>query len=120
MHLAKSIDLLDSGAVDENAGDGGEYVTYTRYAAERGDVHAQLKMAWAYYWGENGLERDYAQAARYYELAKDAGHVDGQYNLGLMYKNGQGVTKNNETMLSLLRLAAEQNHTAALNALVSV
>ena len=118
VHLAESIDLQDSSSVDQNAGDGGEFVTYTRYAAERGDVHAQLKMAWAHYWGENGLERDYAQAARYYEMAKDAGHVDGQYNLGLMYKNGQGVDKNNATMLALLLLAARQNHSAALNAIV--
>ena len=38
-----------------------------------------------------GVEQDYAQAARWYRLAAEQGLAYSQYNLGLMYANGQGV-----------------------------
>ena len=39
----------------------------------------------------NGVKQSYEKAKEYYENAADLGHADAQYNLGVMYQNGQGV-----------------------------
>ena len=37
------------------------------------------------------MPQDYAQAAAWYRKAADQGYAGAQYNLGVMYANGQGV-----------------------------
>jgi len=43
-----------------------------------------------YYNGE-GVPQDYAVAMKWYRLAAEQGHAKAQYNLGVMYYNGEGV-----------------------------
>ena len=43
---------------------------------------------------------DYATAAKGYRVHADKGHADAQYNLGLMYMNGQGVRRDNGQALT--------------------
>ena len=38
-----------------------------------------------------GVPQNYAEALKWYRLAADQGHASAQYNLGIMYANGQGV-----------------------------
>ena len=38
-----------------------------------------------------GVTQDHAEAVRWYRLAADQGHANGQYNLGVMYAHGTGV-----------------------------
>ena len=38
-----------------------------------------------------GVPQDYAEAVKWYRLAAEQGFAMAQDNLGLMYKNGQGV-----------------------------
>ncbi len=38
-----------------------------------------------------GLPQDYAEAVRWYRRAAEQGYASAQFNLGLMYGNGQGV-----------------------------
>ena len=38
--------------------------------------------------------KDYATALRFYRPLADQGHAEAQFNLGLMYGNGQGVPQN--------------------------
>ena len=40
-----------------------------------------------------GVEKDYAEAVKYYRKAADQGAAVGQYNLGLCYTDGVGVEK---------------------------
>lgn len=59
------------------------------------------------------MDQDYKEAARWYKLAADQGHAEAQFNLALMYTNGQGVEQNDQEAFRLFRLAAEQGQREA-------
>ena len=40
------------------------------------------------------MPQDYAEAARWYRRAAEQGDAQAQYNLGLAYARGEGVTQN--------------------------
>lgn len=56
---------------------------------------------------------NYARAVKYYRLAAAQNHVGAQYNLGLMYKNGWCVIKDEQTAIYYFRLAAMQDNAYA-------
>lgn len=62
---------------------------WLRPAAEKGWVGAQYSLAKVLYRG--GL--DYPEAARWYRAAADQGDTMAQFALGLMYRLGQGVRR---------------------------
>ncbi len=51
---------------------------------------------------------DYATALQEWTPLAEAGNVSAQYNLGVMYKNGQGVPQDYAEAVRLYRLAADQ------------
>ena len=61
---------------------------------------------------EDGLSaynrQDYATALRTWRPLADQGDADAQYNLGVMYANGQGVPKDDVQAVKWYRLAADQ------------
>ena len=63
---------------------------------------------------ENG---DYAIALKEWRLLAEQGNADAQYNLGEMYRNGEGVTEDYEEARKWYRLAAEQGNADAQNTL---
>ena len=56
---------------------------------------------------------DYDTAVREWEPLAEQGNVEAQYNLGLMYYNGQGLTQNSAKAVKWYRLAAEQAYADA-------
>ncbi len=50
---------------------------------------------------------DYATALKEFEPLAEQGHAFAQYNLALMYENGQGVTQDYKTAVKWYKLAAE-------------
>ena len=60
--------------------------------------------------GQNdGYEAGVAFAAGLYKLAADQGHHQSQYNIGIMYADGNGVTQSAEILaFKYLKLSAEQ------------
>ena len=52
--------------------------------------------------------RDYATAIRLWRSLADQGEVDAQYNLGVMYDKGQGVTRDYAIAVSWFRKAADR------------
>ena len=60
--------------------------------AEKGDMQAQVEMAYFYYHGK-GVAQDRAEAAKWLGKAADQGSAYAQYNLGKMYATGNGVKK---------------------------
>ncbi len=56
---------------------------------------------------------DFATALREWTPLAEQRHSDAQYNLGLMYANGQGVPKNYKTAVKWYKLAAEQGNAFA-------
>ena len=53
---------------------------------------------------------DYETALREWKPLAEQGHAKSQYNLGVMYRDGQGVTKDYKTAVEWFRLAAKQGH----------
>lgn len=76
---------------------------------------ALLVPAWAGY--EEGMaaaqQGDYATALREWKPLAKQGHMLAQYNIGVMYQRGYGVTKNFPEAVKWFREAAEQGHTSA-------
>ena len=61
--------------------------------AERGDALAQLRLGNALERGNLGVPQNFIEAARWYRLAAEQGVAEAQFNLALMYRDGQGVSK---------------------------
>jgi TPR repeat protein len=56
---------------------------------------------------------DYAQALKIFRPLAAQGDASAQYNLGIMYGKGQGVTRNYQEALKWWRLAAAQGNAVA-------
>ena len=56
---------------------------------------------------------DFATALREWKPLAEQGHAVAQYNLGLMYDNGDGVPHDYKTAGKWYRLAAEQGYASA-------
>ena len=67
---------------------GQSYDLLTR--ADSGDVYAQVMLGDMFSAGE-GVDQDYAEAARWYRIAAKRGVAKAQLSLGLLYSKGQGV-----------------------------
>ena len=80
------------------------------HASERPAV--QNRLGNMYEFGE-GVERDYAEAVKWYRRAAEQGYALGQYCLGDMYDNGKGVTQNYAEAMKWYRKAADQGNTSA-------
>ena len=60
-------------------------------------------------------EGNYTKAVNCYRKAAEQGNADAQYNLGLCYASGQGVTQDYTEAVKWYRQAAEQGNTYAQN-----
>ncbi len=56
---------------------------------------------------------DYAMAIRIFRQFADQGYASAQYNLGVMYERGQGVTQDYDAAVRWYRKAAEQGNAKA-------
>jgi TPR repeat protein len=54
------------------------------------------------------VAQDYAQAVRWYREAASRGHIQAQFNLGIMYFEGKGVEKELRSAYYWLAVASEQ------------
>src|SRR5437660_1796183 len=63
---------------------------------------------------------DYATALRLLRPLADQGDAQAQYNLGVMYDDGQGVPQNDAEAMKWYRKAAEQGEDRAQNNLASM
>ncbi len=79
---------------------------YSYAASYFGDPTAQFSLAQLYLNG-SGVDRDERQAARWFNLAAEKGHVGAQALLGRMLLNGQGVPRERARGLMWLMLAKE-------------
>lgn len=58
--------------------------------AEKGDVHSQLNLGWAYEKGL-GVRKDYNTAKKWYLKAAEQGNAEAQYLLGTLYNKDGGI-----------------------------
>ena len=61
--------------------------------------------------------QDYAEAVKWYRLAAEQGDSAAQYNLAVMYNNGEGVLQDYAEAMKWYRLAAEQGYADAQKAI---
>lgn len=61
--------------------------------------------------------QNYPKAVELFTKAAKQGHVKAQYNLGVCYENGEGVTRNREEAVKWYIKAAEQGYLNAAAAL---
>jgi len=84
----------------------------TVQAEEPGVVTSSPERSWEQ--GKEAYERkDYAGVAKWYRKAAEQGDTRAQYNLGLMYNNGQGVPRDDAEAVRWYRKAAEQGNARA-------
>lgn len=91
-------------AVNESVADDGVAVSID----ERADAASLMKKGLAF-----ERERQYEAAARCYRQAAEQGLSEAQNNLGVLYKDGQGVSQDYGAAALWFRLAAEQDNTLA-------
>ena len=87
-------------------------IAQLRRDAERGNERAQYLLGCCYN-GDRGLQRDPAEAAKWWGMAAAKGVADAQYCLGLSYCLGQGVPRDPVEAAKWWRKAAEQDHADA-------
>jgi len=63
--------------------------------------------------GSSVIEQDYEQALYWYRRAAEQYYAPSQFNIGLMYANGQGVLQSYEEALIWFEKAALQGHSGA-------
>jgi uncharacterized protein len=84
-----------------------------RIRSGKGDRTATRQLAEMYYLGRGGVEQNFSEAARWYEILARQGDRRAQTSLGLIYARGYGVTKNLELAHKWWSLAALQGDAGA-------
>lgn len=72
--------------------------------AKRGNSEAQYALA--VYLKDEGTERSYREARKWYNLSANQGHYRSKFNLGMMYFKGTGGAQDVERAISLFRSSA--------------
>jgi len=80
-------------------------VETTETRAGHGDAEAQFSLGLQF--AREGAAQDYAQAAHWYLQAADQSHSLAQFNLGIMYAVGQGVSRDGAKSMGWMQKAAE-------------
>jgi TPR repeat protein len=86
--------------------------------AEQGHARAQCKLGLCYDNGD-GVEKNLAEAFRWYRKAAEQGNAWAQFKRGFCYAKGDGVEKNPVEAVRWYRKAAEQGNAWAQNNLGS-
>lgn len=90
----------------------GSLLSLLKWAADRGDVDAQINLGLKYHTGER-VPQDYAEAVRWIRKAADQGDARGQALLGAAYEDGQGVPKDFGEAARWYRKSADQGNSVA-------
>jgi len=84
-------------------------IKYKSKAADMGNIHAMMSLAENYQKGQLGLLADHRIALRYYEMAKNAGHVDAHAWLSVFYRDAEPQYRNYDKMVSHAQKAILRN-----------
>jgi len=81
------------------------------------DALAQLKLGNNYYVGSGGVETNYEEAVKWFQLASDQGLPQASFNLGVCHFEGKGVPRQDlNRALELFTVAAKGGHPGAKEA----
>lgn len=85
-----------------------------RKASGLGDELESVSLAFSFLKGIKGFDRSERLYVHFLEIAAEKGNSDAQFNLGVAYKNGQGIPECDQTAMDYFLLAAKKNHTKAI------
>jgi len=105
--------VLVAGLVGLAAAQDKDDIESLKARAKAGNRAATRQLADMYYTGRGGVEQDFSEAARWYEVLAKQGDARAQTSLGLMYARGYGVPKNLQAALRWWSFAAAQNDPGA-------
>jgi len=94
-------------------GSGSPALQANQAKAEGGDAEAQFGLGLKYANGVEGEGQDYEHAAQWYRKAAEQQHPLAQFNLGMMYVEGQGVDQDSEQAALWFERAARQGDAGA-------
>ena len=83
--------------------------------AQNGDAKAQVQLGYNYEMGYDGAPKDMSKAIYWYRESANKGNATAQYNLGNLYRQGIGVTRNDEVAADWYRKAAAKGYVDAIN-----
>jgi TPR repeat protein len=112
--LAQAVGIAGSGLSTNDpyvAFDKNDFRTALRLAlplAQQGDAKAQALVGLINYRGSRDMPRDLNEAANWFRRAAEQGNASGQFYLGTMCYQGQGVPQDYAEAAKWYRLAAEQ------------
>jgi TPR repeat protein len=106
-------------------------ILYCRLSADQGYVPAQCLLGYmfsvgngvatneeeAVKWFRISADLGFAPAARYYRLAADQGYASAQHSMGIRYRTGSGVEKDEREAIRWTRLSAGQGFTEGIGSL---
>lgn len=96
----------------KSASEAGKDALLTRFPGgfeAREDAHkAEFNLGLAYTKGGHGIVENYQEAAKWYGLAAEGGMPEAQFNLGILYLNGQGVPRNPDKAVEWIKKSARQ------------
>ncbi len=92
--------------------DNEEFLQQYFIAAQLGNAKAQNQIGYRYETGE-GVEKNFAKAASWYQKSASQGYVYAQTNLGEPYHNGNGLPKDQKTAAKWYLRAANQGFARA-------
>ena len=82
-------------------------------AAKQGYADSQNNLGYVY----RTIKHYYSEALKWYRLAADQNNAEAQYDLGIMYENGQGVKRDTLEAVRFYRMAAGNGNEEAREAL---
>jgi TPR repeat protein len=83
-------------------------LSYFRRYAEQGNACAQYMFGKCFHYGRESAPKNLTQAVYWYVKAADQGYAQAQFNLGVLYEDGRGVTKDYVEAAKLYLLAAQE------------
>jgi TPR repeat protein len=102
------------------AADFGKAKEFYEMAARQGDSPAMDRLGVLYYQGGPGLRKDEKQSFEWFLRAASFGIVDSMFAVGCFYAEGFGTSKNLKEARKWLKLAADNGHKEAAEALASI
>eukprot|EP00948_MAST-09A_sp_MAST-9A-sp1_P001077 g1077.t1 len=90
---------------------------YESLRAEQGNIDSMIFLGNCYYFGHRGVQRNHAEAFRWFRQASDLGSPAAQTACGNMLLKGEGTTRNHTLALTEYTSAIDQNYSRAMNGL---
>ncbi len=110
---------MDAIAAKLKSGDFSVVKTELTELANAGDDRAQFNLAVSYSYG-NGVEKNPAEAFKWYEKAALQGNTRAEFNLASSYFDGQGTERNRQQAIRWYEAAAQDGDVAANVALGNI